>query len=61
MKTDSGNNINGNKKVLIYADEYQTVENILKMDYKIINNYKTYYHEQLNNIKNKYKGNKKTQ
>ena len=29
------------------------------MDFKIINIYKTYYQEQLNNIKNKYKGNKK--
>ena len=59
IKTDSGNNTNGNKKLLIYVDEYQTVENILKMDFKIINIYKTYYQEQLNNIKNKYKGNKK--
>ena len=59
IKTESFNNSNGNKKILISVNEYQTYENILKMDYKIINNYKYYYNEQLNNIKNRYKGKKK--
>ena len=59
IKTESFNNNNGNKKLLISVNEYQTYENILKMDYKIINNYKYYYNEQLNNIKNRYKGKKK--
>ena len=55
IKTESCIVNNGNKKLLISVNEYQTYENILKMDYKIINNYKCYYNEQLNNIKNKYK------
>ena len=59
IKTESGNNNNGNKKLLFSVDEYQTIENILKMDYKIIINYKSYYNHQLNNIKNKFKSNKK--
>ena len=40
-------------------DEYQTTENILKMDLKIINNYKSYYNSQINKIKNKFRDNKK--
>ena len=41
------------------VDQYQTSENILKMDFKIINNYKSYYNSQINNIKNKFRDNKK--
>ena len=46
--------------MLFYSvDDYQTSENILSMDYKIINNYKSYYNNQLNSIKNKFTDNKK--
>ena len=55
IKTESVN-INGNNTLYYSVDEYLTIENILKMDFKIINNYKYYYNAQLNNIKNKFKG-----
>ena len=48
--------VNGSNMLFYSVDEYQTTENILKMDFKIINNYKLYYNDQLNNIKNKFKG-----
>ena len=43
---------NGNDMLFYSVDDYQTSENILSMDYKIINNYKSYYINQLNNINN---------
>ena len=52
IKTDSVIN-NGNSILFYSVDEYQTAENILKMDFKIINNYKSYYNSEINNIKNK--------
>ena len=57
IKTDSVEN-NGNSMLFYSVDEYQTTENILKMDFKIINNYKSYYNSQINNIKNKLRDNK---
>ena len=46
--------------MLFYSvDDYQTTEKILEMDFKIINNYKMYYYEQMKNIKNKFVDNKK--
>ena len=52
IKTDSVK-YNGNSMLFYSVDEYQTTENILKMDFKIINNYKSYYNSEINNIKNK--------
>ena len=57
IKTSSVN-YNGNIMLFYSVDEYQTTENILKMDFKIINNYKSYYNSQINNIKNKFRSNK---
>lgn len=54
IKTDTVN-YNGNNMLFYSVDEYQTTENILKMDFKIINNYKSYYNSQINNIKNKFR------
>ena len=54
IMTDSVN-LNGNIMLFCSVDEYQTTENILKMDYKIIKNYKSYYNEQVNSIKNKFR------
>jgi hypothetical protein len=58
IKTDSVEN-NGNCMLFYSVDEYQTDENILKMDFQIINNYKSYYNSQINNIKNKFRDIKK--
>ena len=58
IKTDSVK-YNGNSMLFYSVDEYQTTENILKMDFKIINNYKSYYNSQINEIKNKFRDNKK--
>ena len=58
IKTDSVEN-NGNSMLFYSVDEYQTDENILKMDFQIINNYKSYYNSQINNIKNKFRDIKK--
>ena len=52
-------NYNGNNILFYSVDEYQTTSNIMEIDFKIINNYKSYYNEQLNNIKNKYRDIKK--
>ena len=48
-----------NKTNYYSVNEYLTTENILNMDYKIILNYISYYINQYNNIKNKYKENNK--
>ena len=56
------NNINifENNNTLFYSvDEYQTAETIIEMDFKLINNYKSYYNEQLKSIKSKFKDIKK--
>ena len=53
------NDYNRNDTLYFSVDEHQTCENILKMDYIIINNYKSYYNEQINSIKNKFTDNKK--
>lgn len=58
IKTDSIE-FYGNNTLFYSVDEYQTTENILKMDLKIINNYKSYYNSQINKIKNKFRDNKK--
>ena len=58
IKTDTVN-FNGNNMLFYSVDEYQTTEKILEMDFKIINNYKYYYYEQMKNIKNKFMDNKK--
>ena len=55
IKTDTVD-FNGSNMLFYSVDDYQTTENILNMDFKIINNYKLYYNDQLNNIKNKFKG-----
>ena len=52
-------NYNGNNILFYSVDEYQTISNIMEIDFKINNNYKSYYNEQLNNIKNKYRDIKK--
>ena len=52
IKTD-GVNFKGSNTLFYSVDEYQTTDNILVMDLKIINNLKMYYDEQLNNIKKK--------
>ena len=54
IKTNSVD-FNGNIMLFYSIDEHQTGENILKMDLKIINNYKSHYNEQQNNIKNEFK------
>ena len=58
IKTDTIN-FNGNNMLFYSVDDYQTTENILEMDFKIINNYNFYYYEQMKNIKNKFSDNKK--
>ena len=58
IKTDTVN-FNGNNMLFYSVDDYQTTEKILEMDFKIINNYKMYYYEQMKNIKNKFVDNKK--
>lgn len=58
IQTDTINQ-NGNNMIFYSVDEYKSAENILKMDYKIINNYKAYYSNQLKDIKNKFRDNKK--
>ena len=54
IKTDTVD-LNGSNMLFYSVDEYQTAKNILKIDFKIINNNKLYYNDQLNNIKNKFK------
>ena len=58
IKTDTVN-FNGNNMLFYSVDDYQTTEKILEIDFKIINNYKYYYYEQMKNIKNKFIDNKK--
>ena len=56
------NNINifENNNTLFYSvDEYQTAETIIEIDFKLINNYKLYYNEQLKSIKSEFRDKKK--
>ena len=48
-------NQNGNNIFFYSVDEYKTTEKIIEIDLKIIKNYKSYYNEYLNNIKNKFR------
>ena len=58
IKTDTVN-YNGNNMLFYSVDEYQTIEKIIEIYFIIINNYKSYYNNHLNNIKSKFRENQK--